>query len=71
MPFWRFHTGAGAFGNQLPGVALIVFGRGARACGASTRLAIILALQSNAEAFFLFRQPEHCLRKGMSLRLQK
>src|SRR3990167_7562676 len=49
----RLDRGAGALGDQLPGVALVVDRRGAGAGGAGTGGAVVLAGQRDAIALFL------------------
>ena len=59
---WRFHADAGAFWNQLPGIALIVDCRGAGAARAFSGLAVVLALEGDAVA--LFHVGSLCLWQG-------
>ena len=44
---------AGALGHELPGIALVIDGRGAGAGGAGARAAVVLARERDAEALLL------------------
>ncbi|KPA22201.1 hypothetical protein shim_16480 [Shimia sp. SK013] len=50
----NFHVSAGTSVNQFPGVALVIYGRGASACGAGACGAVILASKRDAIAFLFF-----------------
>jgi hypothetical protein len=54
MPVGVLMRGAGALGDLLPGVALVVGLRGARAAGAGAGLAVVVAGLGHAVALFHF-----------------